>query len=127
MRNFEDLLVWNKAMDLAEYAYGVTKYLPDCERYGLISQIQRAAVSVPANIAEGAGRNTDADFARFLDISRGSLNELATLFKLANRIYLQPKNLNFPEMEIRTAEVGKMIYGLRAKLKADGSELKAGE
>lgn len=121
MRDFESLTIWNKGMDLAEYAYGFTSYLPDSEKYGLISQIQRAAISIPSNIAEGCGRNTDSDFGRFLDIARGSLNELNTLTKLAHRIHLQPKKLVFPEMDARISELGKMIYGLRVKLKTEKS------
>lgn len=80
------LEVWQRAMDLAEDVYRVARTLPEHERYGLAAQIRRAAVSVPANIAEGAARSTSREFVRFLRISLGSLAELETELLLAARV-----------------------------------------
>jgi four helix bundle protein len=76
--NYQDLLVWQRSMDIAEQIYRITERLPDKERWGLISQMRRAAVSVPANIAEGYGRQSTGDYRHFLSIGRGSLSELET-------------------------------------------------
>ncbi len=78
MRNFRELEVWKEAMHLAKEIYQLTKQLPDAEKYGLIAQINRSAVSIPANIAEGCGKYSNKDFARFLQISLGSSYELET-------------------------------------------------
>ena len=83
MKKFEELIVWQKAMEFAEAVYKVQRKLPREETYGLGDQIRRAAVSVPSNIAEGCGRDTDADFQRFLCIARGSLFEVRTQLDLA--------------------------------------------
>ena len=81
----EDLEVWKAAIDLVDEVYAITKMMPDSERYGLVSQIQRAAVSIPANIAEGCGRQTTKDLLRFLSISQGSLAEVATYLIIIER------------------------------------------
>lgn len=76
VRNYQDLIVWQKAMDLVELVYAETKSFPREEIYGLTSQLRKAAVSIPSNIAEGQGRRTTADFVRHLSISYGSLREV---------------------------------------------------
>ena len=76
MKNFKDIKVWKKAHDLTLKVYKVTELFPKDERYGLTSQIRRAVSSIPTNIAEGCGKSTDSDFARFLDVSFGSASEL---------------------------------------------------
>lgn len=81
--SYRDLIVWNKAMELTKQVYIVTQYFPKEEVYGLTSQIRRCAVSIPSNIAEGKGRNSDKEFIRFLNISLGSLYELQTQLELA--------------------------------------------
>lgn len=81
-----DLKVWQLAMELVTDIYAMTKYFPDSEKFGLSCQMQRAAVSVPSNIAEGAGRESTADFIRFLVIARGSLSELETQVLIAQRL-----------------------------------------
>lgn len=88
--------VWKAAMELAVDVYGFTRTLPREERYGLASQLNRAAVSVPSNIAEGAGRETNREKRRFLINARGSLNEVATQVELCRRLgYLKdPSSLN---------------------------------
>jgi four helix bundle protein len=84
----KDMHVWNRAMDLTESIYKLTVALPSEERYGLSSQMRRAAISVPSNIAEGAARGSAADFIRFLMIARGSLSELETQLHLVRRLKL---------------------------------------
>ena len=85
MHNFRNLQIWKDAMDLAQAVYEITEALPKMETYGLISQMTRAAVSVPSNIAEGSGRS-DKDFSHFLAIALGSLFELNTQIMLSERI-----------------------------------------
>ncbi|MBN2721567.1 MAG: four helix bundle protein [Campylobacterales bacterium] len=81
--SYRDLLVWQKSMELTKQVYMITKDFPKDEIYGLTSQIRRCAVSIPSNIAEGRGRNSDKEFIRFLQISLGSLYELQTQLDLA--------------------------------------------
>jgi four helix bundle protein len=83
---FQDLRVWQEAMDLTVEVYRVTFEFPKHELYGLVSQMRRAAVSVPSNIAEGKGRHSDPDFVRFLLNARGSLLELQTQVLIARRL-----------------------------------------
>lgn len=85
MHNFRNMQIWKDAMDLAQAVYEITENLPKMETYGLISQMTRAAMSVPSNIAEGSGR-TDKDFSHFLSIALGSLFELNTQIMLSERI-----------------------------------------
>lgn len=80
MKSYTELLVWQEAKALVKEVYLLTYDLPDSEKFGLTSQLKRAAVSVPTNIAEGIGRNTSKDAIQFLSIAKGSLNELETLF-----------------------------------------------
>jgi four helix bundle protein len=88
IRNYRDLIAWQKAMNLAKQAYQATLKFPNEERFGLTSQMRRAAVSVPSNIAEGFGRARKPEFRRFLEIARGSLFEFQTQAKLARRLGL---------------------------------------
>ncbi len=82
--NYKELKIWLRSRDLVKSVYKLTVQFPKEEFYGIISQARRAAVSVPANVAEGAWRGTDKDFHHFLDIARGSLSELETLMILSN-------------------------------------------
>ncbi|HEX8041717.1 MAG TPA: four helix bundle protein [Chryseosolibacter sp.] len=86
MQNFKDLIIWNQGIELAVKAYDLTRQLPKEEIYGLSSQIKRAAVSIPSNIAEGCSRETKNDFKRFLQISLGSGYELETHLIVAARL-----------------------------------------
>ncbi|MEQ9285823.1 MAG: four helix bundle protein [Cyclobacteriaceae bacterium] len=86
MHQYKELKVWQKSMDLAESIYEVTKGFPSEEKYGVTGQLRRCAISIPSNIAEGAGRNSDRDFSRFLDISVGALFELETQVLLSFRV-----------------------------------------
>jgi four helix bundle protein len=86
VRNYRELIVWGKAMDLAVAIYRSTDTFPSSERFGLTNQLRRAAVSVPSNIAEGQGRASTRDFLHFLSIARGSLQEVQTQIELARRL-----------------------------------------
>ncbi len=86
MHRYKELHVWQSAIDLAVEVYRITEKLPKQERYGLISQINRAVISIPSNIAEGAGRNSSKDFNNFLGISLGSSFELDTQLIISNKL-----------------------------------------
>ena len=88
--SYRELLVWQKAMDLVETTYRLAKQFPASERFGLTSQMQRAAVSVPANIAEGRGRKHLAEYVHHLSIANGSLKELETVILIAERLRHAP-------------------------------------
>ena len=113
---YEELIVWQKAMQLAKMVYLLQKGLPKEEIYGLGDQIRRAVVSVPSNIAEGYGRGSDAELKRFLAISRGSLFELKTQLQLAEGV--GSLNIN-EEVWNLIEEVGKLINGLSKTLTAN--------
>lgn len=115
VRGHRALDVWQKAMDLVEGVYLLTKALPDTERYGLTSQMQRAAVSIPSNIAEGYGRGGQ-DYRRFAIISRGLLMELETQHEIAVRLgYLDRESLR--TVWSLAQDVGKMLHKLISSLK----------
>lgn len=116
IESYRDLLVWQKSMDLVVECYGVTRGFPDAVRFGLSSQLQRAAVSVPANIAEGRGRGHLKEFLRHVGIACGSLAELETHVEIARRLgYLPPeRGMSLTE---RAGEVGRMLTGLRTSLR----------
>ena len=110
-RHYRELIAWQKAMDLAALAYERSRRLPSEERYGLCSQMQRAAVSVAANIAEGHERKASKEYRRFLSIASASLAELETHLLLAQRIgYLDSNSLVEPLA--LASEVGKIIRGI---------------
>jgi len=118
MKDFRKLKVWEKAHDVVLRIYQVSASFPKEERYGLVDQLGRAAVSVPANIAEGCGRGTDADFARFLQIAMGSASELEYELVLTRDLgYLNSQD-HLP-LEQSIQEVKQMLSGLLLKLKAD--------
>ncbi len=117
VNSYRDLRVWQKAMDLVVTSYEVAKQFPQSELYGLVSQIQRAAVSIPANIAEGHGREHLGDYLHYLSMANGSLMELETHFLLAGRLgYLNVESMN--QLLNQTAEVGRMLAGLIRSLKS---------
>ena len=82
---YKDLIVWQKSMDLVDKVYDLSSVFPEQEKFVLWSQLTRAAISIPSNIAEGSGRTTPKDFVRFLSIARGSLYELSTQIEIAER------------------------------------------
>ena len=115
MHNFRKLDIWVKSMDLVTDIYRVTNAFPNQERFGLTSQMQRSAVSIPSNIAEGSAKSSNKDFSRFLEMLIGSLFELETQLILATR-------LNYIESEVSIStlnkinELQKMIIGFKNKL-----------
>ena len=114
-KNYRDLIAWQKAMDLVEMVYSATKDFPKEEVYGLTSQIRRAAVSIPSNIAEGQGRTSDKEFQNFLSIAHGSVREVETQILIAQRIhYITEENAKV--ILNQAGEVGRMINGLSSSL-----------
>ena len=111
MHKLEDLKVWNKAMEVTVAAYKLLATFPKEEKYGLISQIKRCAVSIPSNIAEGAGRNTTQQFINFLGISNGSAYELQTQLILAYKLNLVEKT-KVDSIINEVIEIQKMNYAL---------------
>lgn len=118
MKDFRDLKVWEKAHRLALSIYRVTSTLPAEERYGLTSQLRRAAASIPANIAEGCGRGGDPEFARFLQISMGSASELEYHLLLAHDLGFTD-SATHQDLDTQTTEVKRMLASLIRKLTAD--------
>lgn len=115
MHKLEELSIWKKAMVLVEDVYIVTADFPKDEKYGLISQIRRCAVSVPSNIAEGAGRNSKKEFKQFLAIANGSSYELQTQLTLAEKFkYINKEQLN--NLITKIVEIQKMSYSFQKKL-----------
>lgn len=109
MKDHKDLDVWKQSMLLAEDIYALTKEFPSEERFGLSSQIKRAVVSIPSNIAEGAGRKGDKEFIQFLYIAMGSLSELETQLILSDRLQF----VNSIEIYLNQIEkIRKMLFGL---------------
>jgi four helix bundle protein len=118
IRSYRDLMVWRKAMDLAETIYQFARALPRNEIYGLGSQMQRAAVSVPSNIAEDQARRHTAEFRQFLFQALGCLAELDTQLLLCGRLgYLGPSATSAGET--RVVELQRMIHGLVSRLPKD--------
>lgn len=106
----KELDVWKKSMDLVETIYKLTQNFPDVEKFGLTSQMRRAAVSIPSNIAEGAGRKGNKEFIQFLHVAIGSLSELETQFLIAIRLeYIK----NDEVLELQLNEVKKLLLGFR--------------
>lgn len=118
MRNPEELEAFRFADGLVLLVYGVTAGFPVEERYGLTSQIRRAAVSVSSNLVEGCSRESQADFRRFVEIALGSAMELSHQLSLARRLNLCC-SAEFPLVEERAARVGKMLVGLGKALRAE--------
>jgi four helix bundle protein len=115
LKNYQDLITWQKSMDLVEDVYRSSKDFPREEIYALTSQIRRAAVSIPSNIAEGQGRRTTADFLRHLSIAYGSLREVETQILIARRLkYIAQARLE--EVMNRAGEVGRLLNGSMASL-----------
>jgi four helix bundle protein len=109
------LLVWQKAMTLVEQVYALTKRMPVEERYGLVSQLRRAAISIPSNIAEGHGRETTKEFTHFISIARGSLAELETQIEIAVRLNMITDVESLPLIDT-CDELGRILRGLRKSL-----------
>ena len=122
MKNFRDLMVWEKSHLLTLDVYKVTAEFPKDERFGLISQMRRCAVSVPSNIAEGCGRRGNGEFHKFLQIATGSASELEYQLLLAKDLAYVKENIH-KELSTKVIEVQKMLAGLI--LKVENERLKA--
>jgi four helix bundle protein len=116
VKSYRDLQVWQKAMALVVESYSVARLLPKSESFGLIGQMQRAAVSVPANIAEGHGREHLGDYVRHLSIANGSLMELETHFLIAVQLAYVTHEQTATAMSM-ASEVGRMLTGLTRRLR----------
>ncbi len=115
MHRYKELSVWQKAMELVVEIYKITEKFPLKERYGLISQMNRCAISIPSTIAEGAGRNTTKDFDHFLAISLGSSFELHTQLVLSNRLGYVPMEA-VEKLELELAHIQNMVAKLKKSL-----------
>jgi four helix bundle protein len=115
VKSYKDLKVWQRAIELSLSLYRLTAGFPKEERFGLASQLQRAGVSIPSNIAEGYGRGTRKDYKQFLSIARGSTLEVQTQLIIANELsYCNLDALN--QAQSLSEEVSKMLYSLIQKL-----------
>lgn len=120
MQRFTDLKVWQRSHALALAVYRMTESYPTTERYGLVSQLRRAATSVPTNIAEGSRRQHAQDYARFLNLAEGSLAEVEYLFILSRDLgYAAPADIE-PHITEAT-EISRMVFALRRKVEGDRS------
>jgi four helix bundle protein len=117
MHNFKELKVWQKAVDFAVKIYHVTKAFPNEEKYGLISQMRRAGVSIPSNISEGCAKTSGKSFVNSLEISLGESFELETQMIISERVgILDSKTAR--ELEIDLTEVQRMIIGLKTSIES---------
>lgn len=115
VRSYRDLIVWQKAMDLVRAIYGLTMNFPAGERFGLISQVRRAAVSVPSNIAEGQARHTTREFVQFISHAEGSSAEVDTQLTLSNQLEFCNTSQT-AEIFSLIGEIRKMLMSLRGRL-----------
>ena len=115
VRSHKDLLVWQKGMALAVIAYDLAKKMPKTGQYGLTGQLLRAVVSVPANIAEGNGRKSRKDYARFISIALGSIAEVDTLLLISVQTKVLKLDVVSPALDLAD-EIGRMLNSLHQKL-----------
>ncbi|WP_348799642.1 four helix bundle protein [Flavobacterium adhaerens] len=115
MHQFEKLKIWQKAIDIAVHVYEISSILPNDEKFNLIHQIKKCAVSIPSNIAEGSGRNSDKEFMHFLGIANGSTFELITQLILAKRLKLVSEDLIQPTIN-QLVEVSNMNFSFQRSL-----------
>src|SRR5207247_478119 len=116
VRSYQDLVVWQRAMDLVVAVYRISSAFPGEERFGLTSQMRRAAVAVPSNIAEGQGRHTTGEFLQFLGHARGSLMEVETQLMIAGRLeFILPEQSK--DLSDLTSEVGRLLNALCRSLR----------
>jgi four helix bundle protein len=115
VRSHRDLIVWQKAMDLAEAVYRLAAIFPSAEMYRLSSQVMRAAASVPANVVEGNARGSKRDYTKFLSIAKGSAVETETFLLLAIRLGFLTREETTPTLSLIT-EICKMLTALRSRL-----------
>jgi four helix bundle protein len=113
-RNHRDLIVWQKSIELVANVYSLSSDFPKSEQFGLTSQLRRAAISVPANIAEGAARKSSKEYLHFLSIASGSLSELDTLVTLCQRLKYAE---DVAKLQTSIDEVAGLVMGLSAAIK----------
>jgi four helix bundle protein len=118
MTDHRKLLVWQKAVALTEEVYRATTTLPSTERFGLVTQMRRASVSIPSNIAESCGRSSRRDRARFLEVAGGSILELETQLEVSRRLAYISNDV-FQKLIRQTSEVGRMLNGLKRSILLD--------
>jgi four helix bundle protein len=116
MSSYQNLIIWQKAIDLVKQIYTITNNFPKSELYGLTSQIRRASVSIPSNIAEGHGRRTSKEFAQFYSVAYGSTLELETQLYLAKELGFL-SNEDYGKIHQNLQEVSKMLNSITYKLK----------
>ena len=118
MKSHKDLDVWKKSIKLAKDVYKLIEILPKEERYGLSEQMKRAVISIPSNIAEGAARESEKEFVRFLYIALGSANELDTQIEICKELNFKSVDSNqLNQIQTEISTISKMIYGLILNLK----------
>ena len=115
LNSYKELIVWQRAMELAEEIFRLTSLFPKSELYGVISQMRRATISIPSNIAEGYGRKSTNEFKQFLSVSYGSALELETQLLLTQKLKFAP-DLQFNKSFSLLVEVVKMLYSMNVKL-----------
>lgn len=113
IESFKQLIVWQKSIELVKMIYIVTAQFPNSELYGLVSQMRRAAIAIPSNIAEGKKRRTKKDFLQFLRIADGSAAELETQIIIAQGLYL---SIDFSTTQLVLTEIQKMLITMIKKL-----------
>ncbi len=116
MFGFKELEVWQKAIELSDLVYALTRSFPSDEKFGLTSQMRRSAVSIASNIAEGSGRNSNNEFIRFIEIAYGSLMELITQATIARHQDIL-QSTEFDDVYARTQQVARMLSGLKSSLR----------
>ena len=115
IKTFEDLIIWQKGIELAKLIYQISQELPPDEKFSLGDQLRRAAISVPSNIAEGYGRRTSNDYRKYLPISLGSLYEIQTQLKIGFELNLIT-NDKFCKANSLAKEIDRMVYAITKKL-----------
>ena len=116
IKDYKDLIVWQKSRELVRHIYQLTKKLPDTEKFGLVTQLQRASISIPANIAEGYSRGSRKEYGQFLSIATGSASELETLIILAADVNLI-KDREYDAVLKLLTEIRRMLTSLRNKIR----------
>jgi four helix bundle protein len=112
-----DLIVWQRSLDLAVAVYQLCRQLPSAERFGLVSELQRAAIAIPANLAEGHERRSRGDLRRFVSVARGSLAEVETHLEMVGRLGFRTDE-STQRIRLLAAEVGRMLSALLGRLKS---------
>lgn len=120
IRSFRDLIAWQKGIEFCKRIYAISATFPDAERFGLISQIRRAGVSIPSNIAEGYGRSRSGDYVRFLNIARGSAAEIVTQLVLVEELGFADKD-RVQSCMLLTEETDRVLFGLIRAVEGSGS------